>query len=35
MIFVATTCAGLAGALRRAKSDDATWFGSYVICETE
>ena len=35
MVFVATTSAGLAEALRRADSDDAIWCGSDVISEGE
>ncbi len=35
MVFVATTSAGLAEALRRADSADAVWCGSDVISETE
>ena len=35
MIFVATTSAGLAEALRRADSGDAIWCGSDVISDAE
>jgi hypothetical protein len=35
MVYVATTSAGLAEALRRADGADAIWCGSDVISETE
>jgi hypothetical protein len=35
MVFVATTSAGLAEALRRANGGDAIWCGSDLISETD
>lgn len=35
MVFVATTSAGLADALRRTDGDDAIWCGSDTISETD